>query len=250
MTNMNGQVAVITGGSRGIGKACALALGDAGASVVILYREDTRAAMSTVRTIRRRGGKADAMAVDVSDSPLVGEAFAEIGRSHRRIDVLVHSAGIWEPEPFLTGDGANWTRTLKINLEATATVAREAARRMAVRGYGRLVFIGSTAGIRGEAGYSAYAASKGALFAFVRSLAVELAGLGITSNVVSPGWVLTDMTRAELTKKRLAEIEASIPTGRISTPEDIAAAVGFLASKSACQINGSNIDVNGGVVFS
>ena len=250
MSEWKRKVAVVTGGGRGIGKACAIALAEAGAKVVIVHRSDATSAARTVSAIRRRGGHAEAIAVDVADSALVEAAFDTIRKTHRRIDVIVHSAGIWEPEPFLSGDGSVWRRTLEVNLEGAVNAARAAARAMAARRFGRLVFIGSTAGIRGESGYAAYAASKGALFALVRSLAAELAGTGITANVVSPGWVLTDMTRDALTKDRLAEIESAIPTGRISKPDDVAAAVMFLASDGAGQVNGGNIDVNGGVVFS
>jgi 3-oxoacyl-[acyl-carrier protein] reductase len=245
-----GRVAVVTGGSRGIGWAISEVLAQAGAAVAMLYRENEEAAEEAAQTLNTAGGTAIALRCDVSDEHAVAAAMADIVQNLGRIDILVNNAGIWKRAPIVEMTGADIAETLRVNLAGVFHATREAARDMLTREWGRVINVSSTAGIRGEPCYSHYAATKGALFALSRSLAGELSPRGITVNTVSPGWVFTDMTSEALTPERILEVEKSLPTGRLTHPVDVANAVLFLASGLAAQITGANIDVNGGAVFS
>jgi 3-oxoacyl-[acyl-carrier protein] reductase len=248
--DLTGRVAVVTGGSRGIGWAVSEVLAHAGAEVAILYRDNEEAAEEAVQTLRGAGAEAIAVKCDVGREERVLAAFAEVLGHFGRVDVLVNNAGIWKHAPIVEMTAADIDEMLRANLAGAMLVTREAVKDMLTREWGRVINVGSTAGIRGEPFHSHYAATKGALFAFSRSLAGELSPRGITVNTVSPGWVFTDMTSETLTPEKVKEIERSIPTGRLTHPEDVANAVLFLASELASQITGANIDVNGGSVFS
>ena len=252
MKELSGRVALVTGGVRGIGWACAQRLASAGAAVAMTWRSDRASALEAVRGIRELGGPAEAVRLDLESGEGVAGAVDFVVERLGRLDICVNSAGIWNVEssvlPAVADD--DLSRMLKVNLEGAIKVTRAVIPVMVGQGHGRIIHIGSTAGIRGEAGHSIYAASKGALLAFARSLVGELAGKGVTVNVVAPGWVFTDMTREVLTPDAVERIEASIPTGRISRPDDIAHAVHFLAGPGAAQVNGISLDVNGGAVFS
>ncbi len=250
MFDLKGRVALITGGTRGIGWAVAETLGQAGAAIALVYRQNADAAEEAVQTLRGAGVAAEAIRCDIANETEIVSAVDEVVSQFGRIDVLVNNAGIWKRAPLVEMTKVDLDEMLGINLSGLFLVTRECVKDMATREWGRVINIASTAGIRGEPEYSHYAATKGALFAFTRSLVGELSPRGITVNVVSPGWVFTDMTAEALTPQRIAEIERSIPTGRLTHPADVAAAVTFLASPLAAQITGANIDVNGGAVFS
>jgi 3-oxoacyl-[acyl-carrier protein] reductase len=248
--DLTGRVAVVTGGSRGIGWAISEVLSQAGAAVAMMYRDNDDAAEEASQTLRSNGANAIAVKCDIGREGAVVTAIADVIERLGRVDILVNNAGIWRRAPIVEITGEDVDETMRVNLAGVFYVTREAVKDMLSREWGRVINVSSTAGIRGEPFHSHYAATKGALFALSRSLAGELSPRGITVNTVSPGWVFTDMTSEALTPEKIQELEKSLPTGRLTHPADVANAVLFLASPLASQITGANIDVNGGAVFS
>lgn len=247
---LKGRVAIVTGGSRGIGRAIVVLLADLGAQVVVNFRGQSDAAAETVRVALEKGVEALAFKADVSTVEGAQDLIDFTVGRFQRIDFLVCNAGIWEGAAADEMTEADWDRTIDINLKGTWTVCRAAIPVMKAQRSGKIVIVSSTAGQRGEAGYSAYAASKGGQIAFTKSLAEELGGWGINVNAVAPGWVDTDMTRDVLgDKARRQKIAQEIPVGKVGTPADIAAPVAFLCSAGANHITGEVLNVNGGSVL-
>jgi len=244
------RVALVTGGSRGIGKAAALLLASHGVKVVVNYVSEEQAAATTVAEARKQGVEAHAIQADVS---IVAEGERVVKETVERfghIDFLICNAGIWEGAAVESIPEDLWDRTMDINLKGTWSVCRAAAPVMKNQKFGRIVIVSSTAGQRGEAFFSNYAASKGAQIAFTKSLSSELAPAGINVNSVAPGWVETDMTRDIFSDSASREsILKTIPVGRVATPEDIAGPIVFLCSKWADNISGEVLNVNGGSVL-
>lgn len=245
-----GKVAIVTGGSRGIGRAVVDLLSSFGATVVVNYLRDEQAAAATVAKVREHGADAIAIQADVARlaeaDRLVNETLERFGR----IDFLICNAGIWEGAPVESISEELWDRTIDINLKGTWSVCRATVPVMKRQNFGRIVIVSSTAGQRGEANVSNYAASKGAQIAFMKSLSTELGPFGINVNCVAPGWVDTDMTSQTLADNaRVEAILKEIPKGRVATPDDIAGPVVFLCSTWAEHITGSTISVNGGSVL-
>lgn len=250
MISLKGQNALITGGSRGIGAACAELLARAGANVGILYRTDTRAAEKVVDGVREMGKNAVAFRLDVANRDECVNAVRMVSKQLGHIDILVNSAGIWEHAPIDRMTPAKWDKTIRINLDGTVNMITAVLPSMISQKYGRIINIASTAGQRGEAEHSNYAASKGAVIALTKSLGVELISRGIWVNSVSPGWVDTDMVAGRLKKRgELKKILDSIPRGRVASAMDVAGPVLFLASNFSDHLVGSNISVNGGSVL-
>jgi len=248
---LEGKAALVTGGSRGIGRAVCGMFGFLGARVAVNYVRDEAAARETVAEVARAGGEAFALRADVSRPEEAGRLVAETLDRFGTLDVAVVNQGIWKPAAIEEMTPEQWEETIRINLGGAYAVCHHAARAMIPRRSGAIVTIASTAGQRGEPGYSHYAASKGALLAFTKSLAAELAPHGIRVNAVSPGWVLTDMTRQVFADPaQRAEALRPIPLGRPGTPEEIAGPVAFLASDLASFIYGEVLCVNGGAVMS
>lgn len=247
---LEGRVAVVTGGSRGIGKAVVELFAELGANVVVNYVSDHEAADATVAVAKQKGVQAIAVKADVA-SPGEAERLIEAGLAEfKRIDILVCSAGIWEGAHVDEMSEELWDRTLDINLKGTWAVCRAVVPVMKRQGSGKIVIVTSTAGQRGEAEYSNYAASKGGQIAFTKSLASELGPFGINVNAVAPGWVDTEMTTVALGGREQREaITAGIPIGAIATPEQIAAPIAFLCSEWAGHISGEILNVNGGSVL-
>jgi len=249
MLTLEGRVALVTGGSRGIGRAISVLMGSLGARVGVNYARDAAAAEATVALIHGAGGQATALRADVSDlaaaEALVAETEARLGP----LDVLVVNHGIWKHAPLAELTAEKWTETMRVNLDGAYAVCRAAARRMVPRRRGAMVLIASTAGQRGEAEYAHYAATKGAVLALTKSLASELAPHGIRVNAVAPGWVLTDMTRHVFEGPEGPRASAKIPLGRPARPEEIAGPVAFLASDLASYMYGEVLAVNGGAVM-
>lgn len=249
MIDLTGKSVLVTGASRGIGRACALLAARAGAKVAVNYRVESPSANLVVEEIERLGGEAFCLAADVTRRDeaemLVSETVARFGS----VDVLVNNAGIWRASPIEEMSDGEWREMLDVNLSGPFHCIREVVPHMKEAGYGRIVNIASTAGQRGEAFCSHYAATKGALISLTKSLAVELAPSGILVNCVAPGWTVTDMTREDLLGPRGHDILKSIPLGRVATPEEIAGAVIFLASDLATFVTGEILNVNGGAVL-
>jgi 3-oxoacyl-[acyl-carrier protein] reductase len=247
--DLSGQAALVTGGARGIGAACCEALSRAGARVMINYHLERPRAELLARRLSELGSEAVAVAADVSRreeaEALVTEAVERFGG----LDVLVCNAGIWKRAPVDEISDREWDEMLGVNLAGTFHVIRAAVPHMKERGGGRIVTVSSTAGQRGEAQHSHYAATKGAIIALTKSLAAELAPFGIRTNCVAPGWVETDMTRTTLAGPSGRSIVASIPLGRVGRPEEVAGPVLFLVSELAGYVNGEVLNVNGGSVL-
>ena len=246
---LRGRVALVTGASRGIGRATALRLAEAGAHVAVGYARQRELAEAVARECERSGVEAVAVGGDVAD-PRQAEALASAALERfGRIDVLVANAGIWEGAPVEEMSEELWDRVLDANLKGTWTVCRAAVPAMKRHGGGRIVIISSTAGQRGEAFYSNYAASKGGQISFAKSLAAELAP-AIRVNAVAPGWVETELSdpayRDAEYKQKIVE---SIPLRRIATPDDVALAVLYLASDWSRHLTGEILNVNGGSVL-
>ena len=249
MIDLSGKSALVTGGSRGIGRACCLFLARAGASVAVNYRVETPSAELLVDEIESAGGEAFALAADVTQRAdaemLVDETVSRFGS----IDILVNNAGIWKGSPIEEMSDGEWQEMLAVNLTGVFNCTRAAVPPMKEARAGRIINISSTAGQRGEAFCSHYAATKGALISFTKSLAVELAPHGILVNCVAPGWVVTDMTRDDLLGARRESILQTIPLSRAGTPDEIAGAVLYLASDLSTFVTGEVLNVNGGAVL-
>src|ERR1700752_2218004 len=245
-----GRVAIVTGGSRGIGKAIVSLLASCGTHVVINYVRDEAAATAVVNLAETQGVKAIAVQADVSKLVEAERLMQETLEHFGRIDFLICNAGIWEGAPVESIPEELWDRTMDINLKGTWSVCRAAVPVMKEQRFGRIVIVSSTGGQRGEANFSNYAASKGGQISFMKSLSAELGPFGINVNCVAPGWVDTDMTSETLADKaRVESILKEIPKGRVATPEDIAGPVVFLCTAWADHITGTTISVNGGSVL-
>lgn len=248
IVDLRGKNAVVTGGSRGVGRAVALLLARAGAGVGIGFRRREADARATVEELRSLGAHAWAEAGDLTRPDDAEALFHRADEEFDGLDLFVANAGVWPPEdvPLAEMTDEQWRHTLASNLDAVFYTCRAAARR--IRDDGRIVLVGSTAGQRGEAFHADYAASKGALISLVKGFCVELAPRGITVNCVAPGWIETEMARPALESDREA-IEATIPLGRVAPPEDIAGPVLFLCSSLGRHVTGEVLNVNGGAVL-
>lgn len=245
--DFSGKTALVTGGSRGIGGAVAGSLAESGARVMIGYWVERPAADLIVSRIVENGGEAAALAADVSRvseaEMLVSETVDRFGG----LDVLVNNAGIWKRAPLDETTDAEWREMLAVNLDGAFHVTRAALPHL-IAARGTIVNVTSTAAQRGEAFHGHYAAAKGALQSWTKSLAVELSPFGIRVNAVAPGWVETGMTRDALEREG-ERIRAAIPLGRVGRPGEIADAVLFLASDRASYVQGEILNVNGGSVL-
>jgi 3-oxoacyl-[acyl-carrier protein] reductase len=242
------RTALITGGTRGIGRATARLLARSGARVAFTYRSREEAANALVREIRAEGGEAMALAADAADPGQSRQVVRDVVAAWQRLDILIVNAGIWEEGRAGSGALEVWDRTFAVNTRG-AFLVTEAAIPHIEREKGSIVYVSSTAGQRGEAGHGAYAASKGALISYTKSLAAELAPRGIRVNCVAPGWVDTDMSASALSGESRRAIEASIPAGRVASAEDIAGPILFLVSDLARHVHGEILNVNGGSVL-
>jgi 3-oxoacyl-[acyl-carrier protein] reductase len=249
MISLRGRRALVTGGSRGIGAATALLLAECGADVGIGYRSRDADAADVVRQMAAGGVRAFAQAADISTREGTDALFARVQREFGGLDLFVGNAGIWPPEEVGVAEMADerWGTTMLHNVSSMFYTARAAANLIGTGG--RIVFIASTAGQRGEAFHADYAASKGATVAFVKSLAVELAPRDITVNSVAPGWVDTEMCERPFANGGRERIARDIPLGRIGTARDIAGPIVFLCSDLARHITGEILNVNGGSVL-
>lgn len=247
---LRGQVAIITGGSRGIGRAAALRLAELGSHVVINYARDREAAEQVAQLITAMGVESLAYQADVAQLSQAEELIAATIKRFKRIDILICNAGTWEGAPVEEIAEELWDRTLDTNLKGTWTVCRTAVPFMKEQRHGRIVIVSSTAGQRGEANVSNYAASKGGQISFTKSLASELAPFGINVNCVAPGWVDTEMNVDVFADmSRVDSIVSSIPLGRIATADEIACPIVFLCTDWASHITGEVLNVNGGSVL-
>jgi len=248
--NLKDRVAIVTGGSRGIGRAAVRCFTALGANVIVNYVTDDRAANDAVSESEAAGVGALAVQADVANSEgaqrLIDTATDRFGR----VDFLVCNAGIWEGGPIEDMTEEIWDRTMDLNMKGTWSVCRAAVPHMKKHAFGRIVIVSSTAGQRGEANVSNYAASKGAQISFTKSLAAELGPFGINVNSVAPGWVDTDMCADAFARPGFRKaLEDSIPVGRVATPEDIGWPIVFLCTEWARHINGEILNVNGGSVL-
>jgi 3-oxoacyl-[acyl-carrier protein] reductase len=244
MFDLTGRVAVVTGASRGIGKAIARGLASQGAVVCAAARGTNAAA--TAAAIVETGGRADSFTVDVTDTASVEALFGAVVGRHGRVDVLVNNAGIARDQLMLRMKREDWDEVLQTNLTAAFTCVQAVLKSMVKQRSGRIVNISSVVGQMGNAGQANYAASKAGLIGFSKALAREVASRNVTVNVVAPGLIETDMTKS-LTDRAQTDWSAQIPVGRIGSPEDVAAAVCFLASDEAAYITGQVLAVNGGM---
>jgi 3-oxoacyl-[acyl-carrier protein] reductase len=244
MFNLSGKTALVTGASRGIGRAIAARLAEQGATVIAAARGDH--ANACVAELTARGQRAEALSLDVTDPAAVEAAPGAIVARHGRLDILVSNAGITRDQLLLRMKRDDWDAVLATNLTATFLLTQAAMRPMLKQRGGRIVAISSVVGQMGNAGQTNYAASKAGLIGFAKALAREVASRAITVNVVAPGLVETDMTRA-VDEKTQVDWAAQIPLGRLGKVDDVAAAVCFLASDEASYITGHVLAVNGGM---
>lgn len=238
-----GKVVLVTGGSRGIGRACAVAFGKAGATVVLTYAGNDVAAAEAVAA---SGPNARSMKFDVSDTAACAAAVDEVVKGAGRLDVLVNNAGVAIDGLAVRVKDDDWDRTLDTNLKGAFALCRAAARPMMKQRSGAIVNLTSVVGEMGNVGQAAYAASKAGLIGLTKSLARELASRNIRVNAVSPGFIDTDMT-AGLNAELKAKMTEAIPLGRLGTAEEVARAVLFLAGDAASYVTGEVLKVNGGM---
>jgi len=246
MFDLTGKVAFVTGGSRGIGRACAVALAERGARVVISYVGGEAAAAETVALIESTGGQAEAVKFDVADMEATEQAVAETAKRLGRLDIMVANAGISIDGLLIRLKEADLDRTLAVNVKGALACAKAAIKPMVRTKGGRIIFVSSVVGESGNAGQAAYAASKGALLGVAKTLAREYASRAITVNSVTPGFIETDMTHA-LNEEQQKAMLVGVPLARPGTAQEVAAAVVFLASDEASYITGHTMRVNGGM---
>jgi 3-oxoacyl-[acyl-carrier protein] reductase len=246
MFDLTGKVAIVTGGSRGIGRAIAQALARQGAEVVVGYAGNEDAARQTVSSIESAGGRARAERFDVADMAATESAIGEVVKRARRLDILVANAGISVDALLLRLTEEDLDRTLAVNLKGAIACAKAALKPMIRAKAGRILFVSSVVGESGNAGQTAYAASKAALLGVSKSLGREYASRNITVNAITPGYIETEMTEALPESTRQAMVQAT-PLGRYGRPDEVAAAAVYLASDEAGFVTGHTLRVNGGM---
>ena len=248
MPELQGKVAVVTGGSRGIGRAIALALGGAGARVAVTCTQQRGAAEEVIAALKAMGSEGRVYQFDVADFQAVSQAFDQIVADFGGLDVLVSNAGVTRDQLLVRMKPADWDVVLQTNLTGTFNCSRAAARTMLRQRSGRIVNITSVAGLTGNPGQTNYAASKAGIVGFTKALAKELAPRNVTVNAVAPGFIETDMTQVLPDSQRQAVLQ-QIPAARFGEPEDVAACVLFLSSEGAQYITGEVIRVSGGLAI-
>jgi len=245
-----GKVALVTGGSRGIGRGIAVALGRRGAKVIINYASREEAARTAATEVMEAGGQAEISQFDVADSAAVTDAIKAIGKDHGGLDILVNNAGVAVNGMLMRFTDEQWNKTLDTNLKGAFNCLRAASMLiLKAKTAGRIINITSVIGEMGNGGQLAYAASKAGLIGMTMSTAKELASRGVTSNAVSPGFIETDMTAEHLPEAARGKLLEQIPLGRIGRSEDVADAVAFLAGPEAGYITGQVLRVNGGLLM-
>lgn len=245
---LNNKVAVVTGASRGIGRAIALELAREGATVIINYNGSEEKAAEVQREIEAAGGRAEAVQCNVADFASCEQFFKAVTEKYERIDILVNNAGITKDGLLMKMSEADFEQVLDTNLKGTFNCIRFVARQMIKQRQGRIINMSSVVGIAGNAGQANYAASKAGVIGLTKSAAKELASRNITVNAVAPGFIETDMTDVLPDKVKEASA-AQIPLGTFGRPEDIANAVAFLASEKAAYITGQVLNVDGGMLM-
>ncbi len=246
MSELSGKIALVTGGSRGIGRAICVELAKLGAKVVVNYAGNEAAANETLRLVKEAGGDGLTMRFDVGDRAAVDAAFEQMKTVHGGLHVLVNNAGISKDGLLLRFKDDDWAQTLATNLTGAFQCARAGAKLMTKQRWGRIINISSVVGESGNAGQVAYASAKAGLIGLTKTLAQELASRTITVNAVTPGFITTDMTGA-LTDDQKKMIIEKVPLGSMGSPDDVANAVAFLATDKARYITGHVLSVNGGM---
>jgi 3-oxoacyl-[acyl-carrier protein] reductase len=249
MINLNGKTALITGGSRGIGRATAIMLAQAGCDVAISFVAREHAAREAEQAARQYGVNTMMVRADLADRRQTEQMIEAVVQQLGRLDILVNNGGIWKEAAIDTMSEIQLREMVDINLNGTFYAISAAVPQMKKQRTGNIINISSTAGQRGEAFHSHYAATKGAIISLTKSLAPELAPHNIRVNCVAPGWVATDMTTESLAAPDADKILSLIPLGRVGTPEEIAGAVLFLASDLSSFVTGEILNVNGGAVL-
>lgn len=246
--NLSGRVALVTGSTRGIGRAIAQALAASGAAVVVTGRDETQAAKVAEEIAASTGAKVVGMGVDISDPKAAAAVIERAEKEMGQLDILVNNAGLTRDNLIMRLKDEDWDDVLNANLRGAFITSRAASRGMMKRRWGRIINIASVVGITGNKGQSNYAASKAGLIGLTKSIAKELASRGVLANVLAPGFVETDMTAA-MTPEARATLAGGIPLERLGTPQDIAGIVVVLASDLAAYITGQVIVVDGGLVM-
>ena len=244
--SLDERIVLVTGGSRGIGRAICLYLAGQGATVGINYVSNSAAAQEVLAEITAQGGQGFISGFDVADSKAVQKAIKEITAEHGGIDILVNNAGITRDGLMARMKDDDWDAVLSTNLKGAFTCSKAAMRGMMKKRWGRIINITSVIGFLGNAGQVNYASAKAGLVGLTKSMARELAGRQITVNCVAPGYIITDMT-TDLSEDIQEKIKAEIPLGTLGTPEDVAGAVAYLASEESKYMTGQTLHVNGGM---
>lgn len=246
--HLDGQVAIVTGASRGIGRAVAIALAKVGAKVVINYAGNAEAAEEVRKVIVDNGGQAITVKADVADPDAVESLVKQTIETYGKIDILVNNAGITRDTLLMRMKDEDWDAVINTNLKGIFYCTKAVIKGMMKQRSGKIINMTSVVGLMGNAGQANYAAAKAGVIGFTKSMAKELASRGITVNAIAPGFIATDMTHG-LSEQVKADLEAKIPLNRLGTAEDVAAAVVFLASQSANYITGQTLNVDGGMVM-
>ena len=242
------RVALVTGGSRGIGRAIAARLAADGHRVVVNFSSSPEAAASVVEEIRSAGGEAVAVAADASDADAVANLMGRVGDEYGPVEILVNNAGVTRDGLLARMGSDDWDRVMEVNLRSVYLCTKAVLRGMLKNRWGRIISIGSVSGLAGNPGQANYAASKAAIVGFTKSIAKEVGSRGITANVVAPGFIESDMTAA-LGESALEAAIGATAIGRLGRPDDIAGAVGYLAGDEAGFVTGQVIVVDGGLTI-